>query len=60
VCEGKIAFFNSVNLNRLASYNNGENAFGDAFGDVELAMTPHQAQRDQELKEQTDKEVEDG
>ena len=39
---------------------NGEDAFGDTFGDVELVMTPQQAQRDRALKAQTDKEVEDG
>ena len=31
----------------------------DAFGDVPTDMTPQQAQQDQELKEQTDRETED-
>jgi hypothetical protein len=37
-----------------------QDAFGDAFGDVPTYMTPLQAHRDQELKEQTDREIEEG
>ena len=41
--------------------DDGDDAFGDAFRDVPLLdMTSHQAQRDQEFKEQTDREIEDG
>jgi hypothetical protein len=41
--------------------DDGGDAFMDAFGDVPLPdMTPHQAQRDQEFKEQMDRETEDG
>ena len=39
--------------------DDGDDAFGDAFRDVPLDMTSHQAQRDQEFKEQTDREIED-
>jgi hypothetical protein len=40
--------------------DNGEDAFGDAFRDGMANMTPHQAERDQEFKEQTEREIVDG
>jgi hypothetical protein len=50
----------SRDANREQVTRVGEDAFGDAFRDVQSRMTPHQARRDQEFKEQTEKEIEDG
>ena len=50
----------NADTRRQVAHTEEEDAFGDAFRDVPLDMTSHQAQRDQEFKEQTDREIEDG
>jgi hypothetical protein len=48
--------------NQSDKNDDGGDAFADAFGGAfkDVPMTPHQARRDKEFKEQTDKEIEDG
>jgi murein DD-endopeptidase MepM/ murein hydrolase activator NlpD len=48
--------------NQSDKNDDGGDAFADAFGGAfkDVTMTPHQARRDKEFKEQIDKEIEDG
>jgi len=54
---------NADTRRQVAHTEEDEDAFENAFRDVRLVndtMTPRQAQRDQEFKEEADKEIEDG